>query len=240
MAVAKPTTPIATIPTRKHTVTSHAFQIAKNNSSAPLQGEVDFNSKLKCCSVNMHSNVSSQCLSSTHFLLDKYNINSTKVSRKNSRRNVRKDLSMETQSMIGNGSANGETILRTVVRLLDRSTKWVLLTAVVSIVVWRHNSPEVLWAVTGCILNEGSSKTLKQIINQPSPASAIGLRKDPGMPSSHAQNLAFVTTYALFIRMGSSIGRISHTFTSYGGCITWFNHSNFMVLDMETYNAKDV
>ncbi|KAH9319915.1 hypothetical protein KI387_021684, partial [Taxus chinensis] len=99
-------------------------------------------------------------------------------------------------------------------------TKLVLLIAVSSILVWRYNSPEVLWAFTGCVLNGGSSKPLKRLINQPRPASATGLKTDSGMPSTHAQNLGYIATYAIFILIGCK-GLNTFTLGVAFAIITW-------------------
>lgn len=51
------------------------------------------------------------------------------------------------------------------------------------------------WALTGSIVAAFNNKLLKKLINQARPAAAR--KVDPGMPSSHAQSLAFLTTYAI-------------------------------------------
>lgn len=60
-------------------------------------------------------------------------------------------------------------------------------------ILWKHDA-EVLWAATGSILNSYISITLKQILNHERPS---GLRSDPGMPSSHAQSIFYVSVFAL-------------------------------------------
>lgn len=51
-----------------------------------------------------------------------------------------------------------------------------------------------MWALLGSIVSSFLNKALKKIINQARPASAR--KEDPGMPSSHANSLAFLGTYS--------------------------------------------
>lgn len=77
-------------------------------------------------------------------------------------------------------------------------SKWVVLaTAATVVLIWRDHD-QVLWASTGSVLNSASSKILKKIFNQQRPLTAVGLKADPGMPSSHAQSLGFLALYAAF------------------------------------------
>eukprot|EP00249_Psilotum_nudum_P010457 c22555_g1_i1 orf=124-750(+) len=78
---------------------------------------------------------------------------------------------------------------------VNKSSKWVVGMIVVAVVAWRHDS-EMLWAITGSILNAGNSKILKKIFNQNRPHLALGLKADPGMPSSHAQSFGYLGVYA--------------------------------------------
>ncbi|CAK0849857.1 unnamed protein product, partial [Prorocentrum cordatum] len=59
--------------------------------------------------------------------------------------------------------------------------------------VWRHDA-QVCWSLLGAIAAAFNCKALKVVINQARPE---GARKaDPGMPSSHAQSLGFLSGYA--------------------------------------------
>lgn len=81
---------------------------------------------------------------------------------------------------------------------LNVSSRWVVLaTAATVVMIWRDHD-QVLWASTGSVLNSASSKILKKIFNQQRPLTAVGLKADPGMPSSHAQSLGFLALYAAF------------------------------------------
>lgn len=71
-------------------------------------------------------------------------------------------------------------------------SKWVVSAAFTALILWRHDA-EALWAAFGCAVNALLSVTLKNILNQERPVST--LRPDPGMPSSHAQSIAYVTAF---------------------------------------------
>jgi hypothetical protein len=81
------------------------------------------------------------------------------------------------------------------IHLLLLQSRWVVVASVIAVVVWRHDE-SVCWAVIGGILNAASSKLLKRLFNQQRPLTALGLKADPGMPSSHAQSLGFFSLYA--------------------------------------------
>lgn len=85
--------------------------------------------------------------------------------------------------------------LHRVRHFLNLSSRWIVVAVVIAVVAWRHDD-QVLWAVTGGILNAGNSKLLKKIFNQQRPLTALELKVDPGMPSSHAQSLGYLSLYA--------------------------------------------
>lgn len=63
-----------------------------------------------------------------------------------------------------------------------------------SIILLRHDGA-ALWAIIGSVSNSGLSVVLKRILNQERPATT--LRTDPGMPSSHAQSISFISAFAV-------------------------------------------
>jgi len=80
---------------------------------------------------------------------------------------------------------------------INDSTKWWVSAAVFSLLVSKHDA-YVAWAVVGSIVAAFNNKLLKRLIQQSRPDSARGKEKqDPGMPSSHAQSLAFLSTYSI-------------------------------------------
>lgn len=89
--------------------------------------------------------------------------------------------------------------------LLDRvnnSTKWVVSSIVLAVLL---TSPgiQVAWCVVGSILSTVLCKVLKKVINEARPISAR--KADPGMPSSHANSLSFLGTYAALALARSSL-----------------------------------
>uniref|UniRef100_A0A0D3E2P5 Phosphatidic acid phosphatase type 2/haloperoxidase domain-containing protein n=1 Tax=Brassica oleracea var. oleracea TaxID=109376 RepID=A0A0D3E2P5_BRAOL len=63
------------------------------------------------------------------------------------------------------------------------------------VLLLRHDCAS-LWAVIGFISNSLLSVTLKRILNQKRPVATS--RSDPGMPSSHAQSIFFISLFTLF------------------------------------------
>ncbi|XP_031474688.1 lipid phosphate phosphatase epsilon 2, chloroplastic-like [Nymphaea colorata] len=76
---------------------------------------------------------------------------------------------------------------------INHSSKWVVLGIFCAFVIAKHD-PESLWATIGSVSNSIISVCLKHLLNHERPMSA--LRTDPGMPSSHAQSILYVTVYA--------------------------------------------
>ncbi|CAF1717161.1 lipid phosphate phosphatase epsilon 2, chloroplastic-like [Brassica napus] len=77
----------------------------------------------------------------------------------------------------------------------NRLSKWVVAALFGSVLLLRHDGAS-LWAVIGFISNSLLSVTLKRILNQERPVAT--LRSDPGMPSSHAQSISFISLFTLF------------------------------------------
>ncbi|CAN6863433.1 unnamed protein product [Brassica oleracea] len=77
----------------------------------------------------------------------------------------------------------------------NRLSKWVVAALFGSVLLLRHDGAS-LWAVIGFISNSLLSVTLKRILNQERPVATS--RSDPGMPSSHAQSISFISLFILF------------------------------------------
>ncbi|EFJ41654.1 hypothetical protein VOLCADRAFT_68065, partial [Volvox carteri f. nagariensis] len=71
-------------------------------------------------------------------------------------------------------------------------TKWAVSAAVFAVLVMRRDLAAA-WCVLGSILASFLNKALKYVINEQRPPSAR--KADPGMPSSHANSLAFLGVY---------------------------------------------
>lgn len=76
---------------------------------------------------------------------------------------------------------------------INDMTKWWVSATVFAVLVVKHDA-SVAWAVLGSIVSSFLNKVLKYVINEQRPASAR--KADPGMPSSHANSLAFLGAYA--------------------------------------------
>ncbi|KAK3280082.1 hypothetical protein CYMTET_12064 [Cymbomonas tetramitiformis] len=79
-------------------------------------------------------------------------------------------------------------------RLLNKSTKYVVTGTAVGVLLWSQFDLVTCWALIGAIFNAFLCKMLKTVLNQSRPASAAE-KSDPGMPSSHAQSLGYMATY---------------------------------------------
>lgn len=76
---------------------------------------------------------------------------------------------------------------------INESTKWVVSAAVMAVLLAARNE-WAAWAVVGAVASSFLCKVLKRAINESRPPSAR--KKDPGMPSSHANSLNFLSAYA--------------------------------------------
>eukprot|EP00775_Hariotina_reticulata_P007501 gene7501-7711_t len=72
-------------------------------------------------------------------------------------------------------------------------TKWVVSAVVTGVLLWQHNAAAA-WCVVGAVFSSFLCKVMKHIINQQRPENAR--KRDPGMPSSHANSLNFLSVYA--------------------------------------------
>ncbi|ESQ31123.1 hypothetical protein EUTSA_v10004725mg [Eutrema salsugineum] len=76
----------------------------------------------------------------------------------------------------------------------NRLSKWVVATLFGTVLLLRHDGA-ALWAVIGSVSNSALSVALKRILNQERPVAT--LRSDPGMPSSHAQSISFISVFTV-------------------------------------------
>eukprot|EP00878_Enallax_costatus_P010240 GHUV01010690.1.p1 GENE.GHUV01010690.1~~GHUV01010690.1.p1 ORF type:complete len:299 (+),score=103.24 GHUV01010690.1:436-1332(+) len=94
---------------------------------------------------------------------------------------------------VGSPAAATRSIQTQVLSAINESTKWTVSAAVFGVLVWQHNE-FAAWAVIGAVLSSFICKVLKHVINQQRPDNAQ--KSDPGMPSSHANSLNFLSVYA--------------------------------------------
>ncbi|XP_057820258.2 uncharacterized protein LOC131033139 isoform X3 [Cryptomeria japonica] len=150
------------------------------------------------CKISEHSQIKydlgRQRLSNAFLMLH----SAAMIARKNSlksRSSSEGEASMEIEPIIEDGASNSGTSSRGIGHHINRFSKWVVSAIFAAVVIWRHDAG-VIWAVVGSVLNTSNSKLLKRIFKQQRPPSALGLKADPGMPSSHAQSLGYLTLYA--------------------------------------------
>jgi len=78
--------------------------------------------------------------------------------------------------------------------LVNKSTKYVVIGTTAAAVLW-HRDLNVCWALIGAVLNAFVNKLMKRLLNIERPNTGLHFKTDPGMPSSHAQSLAYLGTY---------------------------------------------
>lgn len=88
-----------------------------------------------------------------------------------------------------------------VFHFLNAKLKWVYLIFIAG-TIGRRNNPQITWAVVGVVSSACISKALKVLLNQKRPNSALGIRTDPGMPSSHAYIHLYTTAYVTLALIG--------------------------------------
>ena len=88
-------------------------------------------------------------------------------------------------------------LLYRVLSTLNESTKFIVCFIAFAVLV-THPSPKTSWCILGSFVAYVNGKILKKCIGQTRPESLDGgkRRADPGMPSSHAISLAFMSCYA--------------------------------------------
>ena len=81
---------------------------------------------------------------------------------------------------------------------LNESTKFLVSGAALLTLV-THPNVAMVWCLIGSVVNSCFGKVLKKLLNEKRPAGAA--KKDPGMPSSHAVSLSYLSgAYSLFYR----------------------------------------
>jgi len=75
---------------------------------------------------------------------------------------------------------------------LNESTKWAVSLVVFSVLLWRRDLISA-WGVTGSILAAIVCRVLNFVIDESRPPTAQ--KTDPGMPSAHANSLAFLSNF---------------------------------------------
>jgi dolichyldiphosphatase len=76
--------------------------------------------------------------------------------------------------------------------MVNESTKFVVSCAALAFLLL-NPSAETCWALLGSVVNSVNGKVLKRVLNHERPDGAI--KADPGMPSSHATSLSYLSVY---------------------------------------------
>jgi dolichyldiphosphatase len=106
------------------------------------------------------------------------------------------------QPVIKTGASSDATAISpSVFHFLNATLRWVYVMITIG-TLCRRNNPQVTWAVMGINASAWISKALKVLLNQRRPSSALGIRTDPGMPSSHAYTLLYTTVYIAVALIG--------------------------------------
>ncbi|XP_042028953.1 lipid phosphate phosphatase epsilon 2, chloroplastic-like isoform X1 [Salvia splendens] len=95
---------------------------------------------------------------------------------------------------------------------VNHLSKWLISATFIVFVLWRHDAL-ALWASLGSALNALLSVVLKHSLNQERPFSTS--RSDPGMPSSHAQAIAYTIIF-LAVTLVEMLGVNAFTVTFSG------------------------
>ncbi|GLC36960.1 hypothetical protein PLESTB_000173900 [Pleodorina starrii] len=96
----------------------------------------------------------------------------------------------------GRGMAASQSRSTALLAIINDLTKWAVSAAVFAVLLARRDLA-VAWCVLGSIIASFLNKALKYIINEQRPPSAR--KADPGMPSSHANSLAFLGLYTALV-----------------------------------------
>jgi hypothetical protein len=107
---------------------------------------------------------------------------------------------LEQEAFISNSSSELQNELVSdagdgIEAIANRLSKWIVAALFGSVLLLRHDGA-ALWAVIGSVSNSVLSVALKRILNQERPVAT--LRSDPGMPSSHAQSISFISVFSVF------------------------------------------
>ncbi|CAI7848896.1 unnamed protein product [Closterium sp. NIES-53] len=101
----------------------------------------------------------------------------------------------DTHSAASSSPSSPSSRLWHVLSVINDSTKWVATVATTVTVLATHNRAAA-WFVVGAVLNVANGKALKRILRHERPETARGKKADPGMPSSHALSLSYLSVYA--------------------------------------------
>jgi dolichyldiphosphatase len=100
-------------------------------------------------------------------------------------------------------AADGAPTYRPVLESLNNSTKWAV-SGLVALTVLARRDLHCAWCLLGSVLAAALCRRLKHALNEARPPQAR--KADPGMPSSHANSLAFLAAYVALAGAGLATG----------------------------------
>lgn len=98
----------------------------------------------------------------------------------------------DAATSVSTPSARGPSRKFAVLAAVNESTKFVVSCTALAFLLL-NPSAETCWALLGSVVNSINGKILKRILNHERPDGAI--KADPGMPSSHATSLSYLSVY---------------------------------------------
>ena len=96
------------------------------------------------------------------------------------------------------------SLARAIQYRINKSTKWVVSAAVFLSLVARRFDAIAQWYIIGGVVTAIVARFLKFAINASRPDASY--RKDPGMPSSHASTLGFLSVFPFLMMLETSRG----------------------------------
>lgn len=98
----------------------------------------------------------------------------------------------DAATSVSTPSARGPSRKSAVLAAVNESTKFVVSCTALAFLLL-NPSAETCWALLGSVVNSINGKILKRVLNHERPDGAI--KADPGMPSSHATSLSYLSVY---------------------------------------------
>ncbi|AED98215.1 Phosphatidic acid phosphatase (PAP2) family protein [Arabidopsis thaliana] len=185
--------------------------MAASSSSLLLLHKPTYNFHFAASSVPTYINSARFRISSSIFPLDRrrrrriWSVSGFKSMADLVKTNARRDgedrfQALEQEAFISNSSSELQNELVSdagdgIEAIANRLSKWIVAALFGSVLLLRHDGA-ALWAVIGSVSNSVLSVALKRILNQERPVAT--LRSDPGMPSSHAQSISFISVFSVF------------------------------------------
>jgi len=123
----------------------------------------------------------------------------------------------------GDGVERGTSTTGGLLDAINAATKWVVSGAAFAVLLWRHDA-SICWCIVGSFVAVVNCKILKVAINESRP---VGARKaDPGMPSSHASSLGFLSGSAAIFLSAAGGAPAAGAVLALGAFLSWLRIAN--------------